>query len=750
MSATRVDVAFVLDTTGSMSGLIEGAKLKIWSIVEAILAGDPPPTVRVGLVGYRDKGDVYVTKVFDLNADMDKVYQDLRSFKANGGGDRPEHVSRALCEAVTQVKWSSDKETLRMIFLVGDSPPHEDYDDGFDHRTAVKQAAEKDISVHTIQCGSDADTRKVWQEIARAGKGEYAAIEQSGGMSRVPTPYDDELGAVSRKLGETSVAYGHVRMGGVYGSRSSGGRKVVVAYGGGEKPVAVSPEEAALEEKKKRELLDHADAETVAGRAGYAAAVVKATPDGAGAISDIPLGGTSVVGVSGVGGGGLAGCLGFRDGGGRDKCVVRFGGSAASESCVESALAWLSAHQGADGSWKASECALGDVGLTGLATLAYLGAGHTHKEGPRAPAVKRALEWLCSKQKPGGALADGEEVCGEAHAIAALAITEAYGMTADEKLREPAQRALDYSTGKHRVPKSGWGRRPAGEADLETTAWFLMQVRSAKVAGLKVEAEALAEPLGFVIRLTDEKGLARRDEKAGPTLDMAAAALAVRLLTGSGKDDAATRAGAGQLLAGLSAKGSGGGGDPSYLHWYWGQLAMFPRAPSLPLDRLVKAQSGEGEARGSWAPGGAERNRAEATALAAMTLETYYRYLPMYGGSASVMGVSESDSALGFGEWDLVAAVESGRVKLEEVKEESLPEDMKKLSADERKAYIDGRIAERKKLRDKLAELAKARDEFLRKEAAAGKSKPDAFDKVILEMLRSRAGEKGIKYGAGK
>src|SRR2546430_12812575 len=82
----RVEVVFCLDTTGSMGGLIDGAKQKIWSICNQIAGGKPTPELKVGLVAYRDRGDQYVTKVFDLTDDLDKVHVNLMSFKADGGG----------------------------------------------------------------------------------------------------------------------------------------------------------------------------------------------------------------------------------------------------------------------------------------------------------------------------------------------------------------------------------------------------------------------------------------------------------------------------------------------------------------------------------------------------------------------------------------------------------------------------------------------------------------------------------------
>src|ERR1043165_5105833 len=92
----RIEVCFVLDTTGSMTGLIEGAKQKIWSIANEITSARPTPDIRIGLIGYRDRGDEYVTKVFDLTNDIDAVYGNSQSFRADGGGDTPESVNEAL------------------------------------------------------------------------------------------------------------------------------------------------------------------------------------------------------------------------------------------------------------------------------------------------------------------------------------------------------------------------------------------------------------------------------------------------------------------------------------------------------------------------------------------------------------------------------------------------------------------------------------------------------------------------------
>jgi len=208
--APRVEVTFVLDTTGSMGGLIEGAKRRIWSIARRIGEGRPRPDLRLGLVAYRDRGDAYVTQVHDLTADMDAVYRSLMSFQAEGGGDGPEHVSAALHDAVHRVSWSQGPG-LKVIFLVGDAPPHVDYQDGLDYRRHAREAAARGIVIETIQCGADDATAAVWREVASLGAGHYARIDAQGGMPVRVTPMDAELARLNGELSATVVAGGTVR-----------------------------------------------------------------------------------------------------------------------------------------------------------------------------------------------------------------------------------------------------------------------------------------------------------------------------------------------------------------------------------------------------------------------------------------------------------------------------------------------------------------------------------------------------------
>src|SRR5438309_8969162 len=193
-AAPKVEVVFVLDTTGSMGGLIDAAKQKIWSISNQIAAGQPAPQVKIGMVAYRDRGDEYVTRVYDLTDDLDAVHGTLMSFKAKGGGDFPESVNEALHVAVTKIKWSTDKKTLKLIFLVGDAPPHMDYPDDVKYPDSCQAAVKKDIIINTVQCGTHPTTKKFWEHIAQLGEGRYVQIGATGGpVVTVETPYDKEL-----------------------------------------------------------------------------------------------------------------------------------------------------------------------------------------------------------------------------------------------------------------------------------------------------------------------------------------------------------------------------------------------------------------------------------------------------------------------------------------------------------------------------------------------------------------------------
>ena len=203
-----VEVVFVLDTTGSMSGLIAAAKQKVWSIANTLASAQPAPRIRMGLVAYRDRGDAYVTRLTDLSEDLDAVYANLMRFEANGGGDGPESVNQALHEAVTKVAWGKEPGAFRVVFLVGDCPPHMDYKDDVKYPETCKAAAAAGIVINTIQCGNQAETTPVWREIADRAEGQSFRVEQAGGAVAAATPFDARIAELGRDLAGTRVHYG--------------------------------------------------------------------------------------------------------------------------------------------------------------------------------------------------------------------------------------------------------------------------------------------------------------------------------------------------------------------------------------------------------------------------------------------------------------------------------------------------------------------------------------------------------------
>ena len=208
-STANVDVCFVLDTTGSMSGMIHSAKTKIWYIANQIAsAKSQQADVRFCLVAFRDRGDAYVTQYTPLTDDLDSIYSTLMQLRAAGGGDTPESVNQALYEAVTRPHWRSSKNTLKIIYLVGDAPPHTDYQDDVPYLESARIAAKRGIFINTIQAGVDTNTRYAWQEIARFGQGHYSAIAQDAQTTTIATPYDQDLQHLNRDLGQTIIPYG--------------------------------------------------------------------------------------------------------------------------------------------------------------------------------------------------------------------------------------------------------------------------------------------------------------------------------------------------------------------------------------------------------------------------------------------------------------------------------------------------------------------------------------------------------------
>lgn len=334
-----------------------------------------------------------------------------------------------------------------------------------------------------------------------------------------------------------------------------------------------------------------------------------------------------------------------RSGAARAAAARSRGGSAASEAAVERGLAWLVIHQAADGSWRfdlsACRCdgACRDPGTvpsttasTGLALLAFLGAGHTHVAGGHQEAVGRGLYYLMSRQRAttrGGDLGDGTMY---GHGVAAFALAEALGMTRDDMLARPVADAVRFIATAQDMHGGGWRYLPGQAGDTTVSAWQLAALKSAALAGVGVPSPTIDGVCRFLDRVQARGGEAYGYLGPQPKPCTSAIGLFCRLHTGW-----ANRAALDRGLAALARPGP----EPTavYQNFYLAQALLQAEHPAWPRwngrnrDQLVARQATLGHEQGSWffedpdtAPGG----RLAHTALAVLTLEVYYRLLPIY------------------------------------------------------------------------------------------------------------------------
>jgi hypothetical protein len=338
------------------------------------------------------------------------------------------------------------------------------------------------------------------------------------------------------------------------------------------------------------------------------------------------------------------------------------------DAAVDAALDWLARHQSSGGSWDAdgfasrcqeSKCPgsggpLYDAGMTGLATLAFLGIGETHKTPKHGTVVREATRHLKGIQDAEGCF--GVRTSSHFvynHAFATLAMCEAYGLTQSPLFKASAQQGANFV--QHcRNPYLAWryGVRP-GDNDTSVTGWMVLALASARRAGLDVEDAAFQGAMAWIDKVTDpETGragyTARGNGPARPiefvdafppdrVETMTAQALVVRMLCGSVLYDAQVRKGVDLCLNRLPAwEGPRGGTD--FLYWFWGTHALggvegdvAARWNEALGEALLPYQRGEGDgcARGSWDPvdpWGMEGGRVYSTAINALSLEASGRF----------------------------------------------------------------------------------------------------------------------------
>jgi hypothetical protein len=204
-----VDLVIALDVSGSMEGLIESAKQRLWDITNELARARPVPALRVAILSYGDptygEQSGYVRVDLPFTADLDAVNATLFAFRTNGGD---EYVARAIQTSLDTLQWSSERDALRIVFVAGNESAEQDPRLTIEHAAAA--AARRGVVVNAIYCGGDgsADARG-WQRVAASTNGVYASIDQqAAAVANVATPFDAELAALNAELNATYIAFG--------------------------------------------------------------------------------------------------------------------------------------------------------------------------------------------------------------------------------------------------------------------------------------------------------------------------------------------------------------------------------------------------------------------------------------------------------------------------------------------------------------------------------------------------------------
>lgn len=336
------------------------------------------------------------------------------------------------------------------------------------------------------------------------------------------------------------------------------------------------------------------------------------------------------------------------------------GGTAETEAAVMAALKWLADNQSADGRWDPRTHGAGkdtnvlgrsrqgagsraDTAVTGLALLAFLGSGHTHLDGPYQNDVRRGLEFLMQTQAPDGNLG-GQAAVFEfmyCHAMATCSMSEAYGMTRDRRLRDPVRRAIGYTIAAQDPKGGGWRYRPGDAGDTSQLGWQLMSLKSAELAGISIPEQTRQGILRYLQSVSSGRYGGRASYRPGeqPTRPMTAEALVCWQFLGLAREHPACNEAADFLMGDLP-----GEGIYNLYYWYYATLGMYQlqgnqwqRWNEALRAALVSRQVKQGPHAGSWdtnALWGGHGGRVYTTALGALTLEVYYRFLPLFAGSA--------------------------------------------------------------------------------------------------------------------
>lgn len=354
----------------------------------------------------------------------------------------------------------------------------------------------------------------------------------------------------------------------------------------------------------------------------------------------------------------------------RAQMVRTSGGTSATEAAVARGLKFLARHQRSDGSWSLQHFRTPDcddtcshpggfstnVAGTALALLPFLGAGQTHLQGEYQEEVLKGLNALCAQQLEDGDLRGEGDGRMYAHGMAAIVLCEAYALTQDKQLYEPAQRALNFIVAAQHSA-GGWRYEPGEPGDVSVVGWQLMALKSGQMAGLHVPNEVFERASLFLDSVVRDRNAGEYAYQPGrsTTIAMTAEALLCRQYLGWSRDHKGLKAGVDLMVRQHLPSEK----RPNVYYWYYATQVMHHYGGSSwrtwnekMRDLLVSTQEIKGHAAGSWTPRGNGidggfadyAGRIYMTALCLCTLEVYYRHLPLYG-QAAIEGILPADSA---------------------------------------------------------------------------------------------------------
>jgi hypothetical protein len=330
-----------------------------------------------------------------------------------------------------------------------------------------------------------------------------------------------------------------------------------------------------------------------------------------------------------------------------------YGGTGLTEDAVALGLDWLKRNQSSDGSWSLvgpfddGGVSENKAAATAMALLAFMGAGSTHQSGEYQPNVFRGLNYLIRLQDDEGFFAGKATGIQKTYsqAQASIAICELYGMTGDEKLKEPALRAVRYAIAAQHEG-GGWRYQPREAGDTSVTGWYVMALISARMSGLDVPSEVMERIHAFLDSVQRKQGV-RGPEPDGELYayqafgnakdSMTAEGMLCRMYLGWRTDDPRILAGC-EHIARHPIVTSVEGRD--YYYWYYATNALhhagggsWRKWNSVMREALPALQEKTGRDRGSWPPQGdphgAAGGRLYSTVLSILCLEAYYRHMPL-------------------------------------------------------------------------------------------------------------------------